>query len=64
MITIQIVWRNDDTIAHTATSTGRFDTGIINAGATSNPVTLTTAGQVNYFCTLHANMTGTLTVTQ
>jgi plastocyanin len=57
----QVVWRNDDSIPHTATGTG-FDTGIINPGATSSPITFTSAGQRNYFCTLHANMTGTLNV--
>jgi plastocyanin len=59
----QVVWHNGDSIAHTATGTG-FDTGILSAGATSNPITFSTAGQINYFCSLHANMTGTLSVTQ
>jgi plastocyanin len=59
----QVVWHNADSIPHTATGTG-FDTGILSPGATSSPITFTTAGQRNYFCTLHANMTGTLNVTQ
>jgi plastocyanin len=59
----QVRWRNDDNVPHTATGTG-FDTGVINPGATSAPITFTTAGDRNYFCTLHANMSGTLRVTQ
>jgi plastocyanin len=59
----QVRWRNDDSMAHTATGTG-FDTGILNPGATSAPITFNTAGNINYFCTLHAGMVGTLSVTQ
>jgi plastocyanin len=49
-------------MAHTATGTG-FDTGILNPGATSAPITFNTAGNINYVCTLHAGMVGTLSVT-
>ncbi len=61
----QVRWRNDDVIAHTATRSGSggFDTGIINPGQTSSPITITTAGALSYFCTLHPTMTGTLNVT-
>jgi plastocyanin len=58
----QVRWRNVDSVPHTATGSS-FDTGVINAGATSAPITFNTAGNFNYFCTLHANMNGTLSVT-
>jgi plastocyanin len=60
----QVRWRNDDSVAHTATRTGSgaFDTGVINPGQTSAPITMTTAGTLNYVCTLHPNMSGTLNV--
>jgi plastocyanin len=58
----QVRWRNDDSVQHTATGSN-FDTGVLNPGATSLPITFSAAGNVNYFCTLHANMPGTLVVT-
>ncbi len=61
----QIRWRNGDVIVHTATANGGvFDTGLIQPGATSGPVTLSSPGTVNYFCTVHPGMVGSLTVTQ
>jgi alcohol dehydrogenase (cytochrome c) len=65
-----VVWRNDDTAPHTATSgigtsdtnTGKiFNTGIIPAGSSST-VTIKGQGTVNYFCTLHPWMFGLITV--
>jgi plastocyanin len=60
----QVRWRNDDSTAHTATRSGAggFDTGVINPGQTSAPITITTAGTINYVCTLHPGMTGVLNV--
>ncbi len=59
----QVRWTNDDgAMPHTATGSG-FDTGVINSNATSAPITFTTAGNRNYVCTLHAGMTGTLSIT-
>ena len=55
-----VLWRNDDTAPHTATSgigisdtnTGKiFDTGIIPIGS-SRTVTIKGQGTVNYFCSL------------
>jgi plastocyanin len=61
----KVAWRNADNIAHTATANaGGFDTGIIGAGMTSNPVTATTAGSADYHCQIHPSMVGTLNVTQ
>ena len=60
----QVRWRNNDSVAHTATRSGAggFDTGVLNPGQTSAPITISTAGMLNYICTLHPNMTGTLNV--
>ena len=62
----KVAWRNADTIAHTATQTGSggFDTGTVAAGATSAPLTISTAGSLPYFCQIHPSMVGTLNVTQ
>ena len=61
----QVRWHNADSVAHTATQNGGgFDTSLIPAGATSAPITITTAGSLSYHCSLHPSMTGTLNVTQ
>ena len=58
-----VAWKNSDTIAHTATGAS-FDTGSIAPGATSKTVTFSAAGNVDYHCSFHPSMVGTLTVTQ
>jgi plastocyanin len=70
----KVVWKNDDNVAHTATSgTGPddanhgkiFDTSIINGGESSKPVDLTGAKEgdtINYYCFIHPYMTSKLTV--
>ena len=61
----QVRWRNADSVVHTATQNGGgFDTGLISPGATSSPITMSTAGSLNYRCTVHPSMVGTLSVTQ
>lgn len=61
-------WTNDDSVPHTATSgedetpDGRFDSGIMAPAATFE-YTFTEAGEYSYFCLLHPNMVGTVTVT-
>jgi len=58
-----IAWHNGDTTAHTSTKDGGgFDTGNVNAGATSSPITMSAAGSFTYHCTLHPGMVGTITV--
>ena len=69
-----IVWDNQDTVPHTATSgTGPqdpesaqlFDTGIVNGGEESTPVELqgVSEGQtIPYYCIVHPYMTSELTV--
>ena len=56
-----VTFINSDTTSHTATSSGVFDTGILAPGGRTS-VTLQNAGSFTYRCTLHPNMTGTLTV--
>jgi len=58
-----VAWRNADSITHTATGNG-FDTGSIAPGQTSMPVTFSTPGSVDYHCSFHPTMLGTLSVTQ
>ena len=58
-------WLNSDTFAHTATDAGVFDTGsIAPTSAADVPVPFTRAGTYNFRCTLHANETGSIVVTQ
>ena len=70
-----IVWVNEDTAPHTATSgTGAsnpdsgkvFDTSIINPGEKSTPQTLKgvkEGDEVPYYCAVHPYMSSKLTVT-
>jgi plastocyanin len=63
-----VTWTNDDSQPHTATSgqdatpDGRFDSSIMAPGATFEH-TFTEAGEYPYFCLLHPNQVGTVTVT-
>ena len=61
-----VVWTNQDTAPHTATSDPgsafTFDTGMLQKGQ-SGKVTFNQAGTFTYFCTVHPNMHGTVTVT-
>ncbi len=62
-----ITWTNDDSQPHTVTSgeavtpDGRFDSGIMAPAATFD-FTFTEAGEYPYFCLLHPNMVGTVSV--
>jgi plastocyanin len=65
MMTVgQVVnWHNLDSIDHTATLDGVFDTGAIAAfSAHDNAVTMTKAGTYTYHCTIHPDMVGTIIV--
>ena len=58
-------WLNSDSIAHTATDPGVFDTGsIAPTSAADVAVPFNTPGTYNYHCTLHANENATIVVTQ
>ncbi len=57
-----VVWTNTDMITHTVTSTtGAFDSGNLPAGSTYS-FKFSTKGTFPYKCTIHPNMTGTVTV--
>src|SRR3712207_1398320 len=62
-----VTWTNNDAQPHTATSgqnvtpDGRFDSGIMAPAATFD-FTFTEAGEYPYFCMLHPNMVGTVSV--
>ncbi len=59
----KIAWKNTDQITHTATGdSGGFNTGNVAAGATSSPITMSTAGTFTYHCAIHPGMVGTLNV--
>ena len=63
-----VTWTNDDAQPHTATSgenaapDGIFDSGILAAGKSFSH-TFAEAGQYPYYCMLHPNMVGTVSVT-
>ncbi|HJU58276.1 MAG TPA: plastocyanin/azurin family copper-binding protein [Nitrososphaeraceae archaeon] len=70
-----IKFKNDDAIVHVIASTsdkigtvspnadGKFDTGILMMGQESNDITLDETRTINYFCTIHPFMQGSITVT-
>jgi plastocyanin len=56
-----IVWMNKDLFAHTATAEGSLDSRPIDPGGSWH-LTLQTAGDLSYVCTLHPTMKGMLRV--
>ncbi|HET6640186.1 MAG TPA: plastocyanin/azurin family copper-binding protein [Nitrososphaeraceae archaeon] len=64
-----VTWANDDSQIYTATSGSAgsadsgsvFDSGILSPGATFDFV-FDTAGTYDYYCTMHPQMVGTVTV--
>jgi plastocyanin len=56
-----VTWRNNDDTAHTATDSGKFNTGDIGPGAAKS-VTFKAAGTYSYICAIHPTMTGTVVV--
>lgn len=62
----KILWTNTDgNIPHTVTARegADFDSGNMNGGETFE-YTPTKAGKIAYVCTIHANQTGSITVTE
>lgn len=59
----KVIWRNTDLSGadHTATA-GGFTTGAIGALMSSDPVPMIAAGTVDYRCTFHPGVSGTLKV--
>ncbi len=57
-----VTWSNNGQAPHSATAdNGSFDTGVFNSGQ-SRSETFNSAGTFTYFCTIHANMRGTVRV--
>ena len=56
-----VTWTNQGPSPHTATAEGKFDTGTLNEGE-SGSHTFTEAGTINYICTPHPFMKGTVVV--
>ncbi len=60
-------WTNSDSLTHTVTKQsgpgGKFDSGRMEVGATFEQK-FDKPGKVNYFCTIHPNQEGTVTVTR
>lgn len=63
----KVVWTNEESVPHDVTKTGgpgkdfSSGKGNMNEGDTYEQ-TFTAAGEVEYVCTVHPNMTGTVTV--
>jgi len=58
-----VAWRNADSIVHSPVGAG-FSTGTIGSGQTSQPIMLSATGNIDYHCSIHPEMVGTITVTQ
>lgn len=56
-----VTWTNSDNQKHTATSSGNFDAGAIEPGASASK-TFGTAGSFAYICSFHPFMKGTVVV--
>lgn len=56
-----VTWTNSDKQAHTATASGKFDTGSIAPGKTGT-AKFDTAGTYTYICSFHPFMKGTIVV--
>ena len=56
-----VVWQNKDLVPHTATAAGGFDSGRIESGERWS-WTVPGDGRIDYVCTYHPGMKGSLTV--
>ena len=52
-----VTFTNEDSMPHTATAKGAFDTGRLSKGQ-SKTVTISSAGDFPYICTIHTSMKG------
>ena len=57
----RVTWRNADLVPHTVTAAGRFDSGAIAPGK-SWSWTARSRGRLDYVCTYHPGMKGTVTI--
>jgi plastocyanin len=54
-----VAWVNNDSTTHRIVQDGgAFDTGNLIPGATSAPITITTANAMPYHCSIHPTMVG------
>jgi plastocyanin len=57
----ELVWKNNDSNTHhIVLDDGSADVGNINPGATSQSVTIPSGKSVNYHCTIHPSMVGSI----
>lgn len=57
-----VVFTNNDSAPHTATAdSGAFDTGRLSRGSSAQ-LTFNSPGAFSYFCAVHPNMKGAITV--
>jgi plastocyanin len=57
----KVAWTNEDSVAHSATVAGGFDTGLFGKGQ-RRVVTFARAGTFRYICTIHPFMHGAVVV--
>jgi len=57
----KVVWQNKDLVPHTVTAKGGFDSGNIDPGKQWS-WTASGDGRIDYICTYHPGMKGSLTV--
>lgn len=56
-----VTWKNQDDIPHTVVSAGKFKSKALDTDD-SYSFTFSSAGDYNYFCSLHPHMTGMIKV--
>lgn len=56
-----VTWINDDSVLHTVTSDGNFDSGTLDKDETFS-YTFDEEGTFSYICTIHPRMTGKIIV--
>jgi len=59
----QVTWVNDDSTPHTATSEGRFDSGVLRKGDSFSK-RFDSVGVYDYVCVLHPLLRGVVNVTR
>ena len=57
----KVIWVNEDSAPHTATSEGSFDSGILSKGQSFSHI-FNEAGTFDYKCSIHPSMKGKVTV--
>lgn len=56
-----VTWKNSDSVPHTATAAGKFDSGTIAPGKSVSRK-MDQAGEFDYVCSIHPAMKGKLVV--